>query len=200
MAEEEALVRVEEVDEVPVEVRTAPHLGQQARLTRHHPLQLNITSIVIIYSVLDPDLARSIFPDPDLASSIFPDPDSARSIFPDPDMARSIFLDPDSARSIQYFRSRRQCCGSGMFILDPESEFCYTGFRDKKIPDPGSGSASKNFKPPVPYKLLKSSMIWIRIFFLSDLGGRKSTGKGKIATPTTPTSQKFAEKKRRIFL
>ncbi len=41
MAEEEALVRVEEVDEVPVEVRTAPHLGQQARLTRHHSLQLN---------------------------------------------------------------------------------------------------------------------------------------------------------------
>jgi hypothetical protein len=81
-----------------------------------------------------------------------------------------------------------------MFILDPESEFCYTGFRDKKIPDPGSGSASKNFKPPVPYKLLKSSMIWIRIFFHSDSGGRKSTGKGKIATQTTPTPKNLLRK------
>jgi hypothetical protein len=35
-----------------------------------------------------------------------------------------------------------QCCGSGMFIPDPT--FFYPGSRVKKIPDPGSGSASKN--------------------------------------------------------
>jgi hypothetical protein len=37
-----------------------------------------------------------------------------------------------------------QCCGSGMFIPDPGSEFFHLGSRIKKIPDPGSGSSSKN--------------------------------------------------------
>ncbi len=35
-----------------------------------------------------------------------------------------------------------QCCGSGMFIPDPN--FVHPGSRIKKIPAPGSGSASKN--------------------------------------------------------
>ncbi len=35
-----------------------------------------------------------------------------------------------------------QCCGSGMFIPDPGSQFFHPGSRAKKIPDPGS--ASKN--------------------------------------------------------
>ncbi len=35
-------------------------------------------------------------------------------------------------------------CGSGMFIPDPRSEFFHPGTRVKKIPDLGSGSASKN--------------------------------------------------------
>jgi hypothetical protein len=37
---------------------------------------------------------------------------------------------------------RKQCCGSGMFIPDPN--FFHHGSRVKKISDPGSGSASKN--------------------------------------------------------
>jgi hypothetical protein len=38
-----------------------------------------------------------------------------------------------------------QCCGSGMFIRDPGSEFFHHGtwILIEKIPDPGSGSASK---------------------------------------------------------
>jgi hypothetical protein len=35
-----------------------------------------------------------------------------------------------------------QCCGSGMFVPDPN--FFQSGSRVKKIPVPGSGSASKN--------------------------------------------------------
>jgi hypothetical protein len=35
-----------------------------------------------------------------------------------------------------------QCCGSGMFIPDPN--FFHHGSRVKKLPDPGSASASKN--------------------------------------------------------
>jgi hypothetical protein len=39
-----------------------------------------------------------------------------------------------------------QCCGSGMFIPDPGSEFFQAGFwiQGKKISNPGFGSASKN--------------------------------------------------------
>ncbi len=43
--------------------------------------------------------------------------------------------------------SNDQCCGSGMFLPDPESEFFHPGsgsrIHIKKIPDPGSGCASK---------------------------------------------------------
>jgi hypothetical protein len=31
----------------------------------------------------------------------------------------------------------KQCCGSGMFILDPGSEFFHPGSRDEKISDVG---------------------------------------------------------------
>ncbi len=37
-----------------------------------------------------------------------------------------------------------QCCGSGMFIPDPNFSLPNRGSRVKKIPDPGSDSASKN--------------------------------------------------------
>jgi hypothetical protein len=43
---------------------------------------------------------------------------------------------------------QEQCCGSGIFISDPGSEFFHPGSRFKK--NPGSGSAAKNvriFKP-----------------------------------------------------
>ncbi len=33
-----------------------------------------------------------------------------------------------------------QCCGSGMFIQNPGSEFFHSGYRVKIIPDPGSAS------------------------------------------------------------
>jgi hypothetical protein len=39
--------------------------------------------------------------------------------------------------------SSKQCCGSGMFTLDPGSVFFHPGSRMKKIPD--SDPASKNF-------------------------------------------------------
>ncbi len=49
-----------------------------------------------------------------------------------------------------------QCCGSEMFILDPESEFFHPGSRVKKAPNPGSGSATKNlsiFNPKIETQL-----------------------------------------------
>jgi hypothetical protein len=52
-----------------------------------------------------------------------------------------------------------QCCGSGMFITDPGSEFFHPvpdpGSRVKKIPDSGSGSLLKNlsiFNPKIVSK------------------------------------------------
>ncbi len=45
-----------------------------------------------------------------------------------------------------------QCCGSGLFIPDSGSKFFHSGFRVKKIPDPGSEFASKN---PSPFNLKK---------------------------------------------
>jgi hypothetical protein len=38
------------------------------------------------------------------------------------------------------------CCGSGMFIPDPGSEFFHPGSRIKKIPDPGYQNRIKEFK------------------------------------------------------
>jgi len=49
------------------------------------------------------------------------------------------------------------CCGSGLFIPDSGSEFFHSGFRVKKIPDPGSGSASKNPSLINPKKLFLNS-------------------------------------------
>ncbi len=45
---------------------------------------------------------------------------------------------------VKYYEVKKQCCGSGMFIPDPN--FFYPGSRVKKISDPGSASASKEFK------------------------------------------------------
>jgi hypothetical protein len=39
---------------------------------------------------------------------------------------------------------QEQCCGSGIFISDPGSEFFHPGSRVQVQKDPGSGSASKN--------------------------------------------------------
>ncbi len=50
-----------------------------------------------------------------------------------------------------------QCCGSGLFIPDSGSELFDSGFRVKKIPDPGSGSASKNPSLINPKKLFLNS-------------------------------------------
>ncbi len=41
-----------------------------------------------------------------------------------------------------------QCCGSRMFIPDPN--FFHPGSQFKKIPDPGSGSLSKNLSILTP--------------------------------------------------
>jgi hypothetical protein len=52
----------------------------------------------------------------------------------------------------------RQCCGSRMFIPDPESEFSNPRSRVKKIPDPGSTSNNlRIFNPKIFSKL---SEIW----------------------------------------
>ena len=53
LAEEKALVRVKEVDEIPMEVGTAPHVGQKVRLPRQHTLQLkkSIHSLLQIWRV-----------------------------------------------------------------------------------------------------------------------------------------------------
>ncbi len=52
LAEEQALVGLEEVDEVAVVVRTAPHLGQQAGLPWQDTLQLVQIIQYIQYTVL----------------------------------------------------------------------------------------------------------------------------------------------------
>ncbi len=41
-------------------------------------------------------------------------------------------------------KKKFQCCGYGMFIQNPNFSIPDPEFRVKKIPDPGSGSASKN--------------------------------------------------------
>jgi hypothetical protein len=51
--------------------------------------------------------------------------------------------------AIQVRSPADQCCGSGMFILDPLSEFFHPRSRVKKIPDPHQKNSSffnpKNF-------------------------------------------------------
>ncbi len=57
-----------------------------------------------------------------------------------------------------------QCCGSGMFIPDPNFSIPGPGSRIKKIPDPGSGSASKNLSIFSPKNCFKLSKIWSGMF------------------------------------
>jgi hypothetical protein len=52
-------------------------------------------------------------------------------------------------------RSFFQCCGSGMFIPDPGSDFFPCRIRPVSIPDPGS--SSKNFSILTPKKWFLSS-------------------------------------------
>jgi hypothetical protein len=67
--------------------------------------------------------------------------------------------------------SLRQCCGSGMFILDPGSDFFHPGSqiqdpRVKKAPDPGSGFAellSGLTKDPSQKNDVKSREIFIAV-------------------------------------
>ncbi len=58
-----------------------------------------------------------------------------------------------------------QCCGFGMFIPDPN--FFHPGYRVKKIPDPESGSASKNWSTVfLTQKIVsKLSEIWSGMLF-----------------------------------
>ncbi len=56
--------------------------------------------------------------------------------------------------------SHFQCCGSGMFISHPGSEFFYLGSMVEKIPDPRSGSAIKS----ISESFNKLSEIWCEIF------------------------------------
>ncbi len=65
--------------------------------------------------------------------------------------------------------THNQCCGSGMFILDPGSGFFLPGSRVKKILDPGFGSASKNLRIFNPKTVYKLSEVWSGMFILSPI-------------------------------
>jgi hypothetical protein len=69
-----------------------------------------------------------------------------------------------------------QCCGSGMLIRDPEQNFFHPGSSAIKIPDPGSGSASKNVSIFNQKIVFKSSRIRILIFTHPGSRGQKGTG------------------------
>jgi hypothetical protein len=56
---------------------------------------------------------------------------------------------------IHWFLTTEQCCGSGMFISDPN--FFHPGSRDKKIP--GSASTSKNLSIVTPKTVSELSEI-----------------------------------------
>jgi hypothetical protein len=61
-------------------------------------------------------------------------------------------------KKLTYFTVRKtECCGSGMFIPDPNFFIPDPGFRVNKIPDPGSGSASKNLRIYNPKNFSKLS-------------------------------------------
>jgi hypothetical protein len=62
-----------------------------------------------------------------------------RSIANDTILDLELDLDPDldlELRSRSWSSGLSRCCRSGMFILDPESEFFHPGSRVKKISDP----------------------------------------------------------------
>jgi hypothetical protein len=68
--------------------------------------------------------------------------------------------------------SKNQCCGTGMLISDPN--FSHSESRIKKIPDPGSGSASNNLSilsPKNCFQALKKNDLGcssrIRIFSMA---------------------------------
>jgi hypothetical protein len=69
---------------------------------------------------------------------------------PDPDPHKNV-MDPNP----QHWK--KQCCGNGMFIPDPNFSIPDFKSRVKKAQYPGSGSATKSLKYFEPNKLLQSS-------------------------------------------
>jgi hypothetical protein len=51
-------------------------------------------------------------------------------------LCREHGISPEGECSVPNILPFRQCCGSGINIPDPRSEFLYPGSRIKKIPDP----------------------------------------------------------------
>jgi hypothetical protein len=78
-------------------------------------------------------------PDPAVYLNADPDPGIQTNADPNLDPGQTL-----KSHKVEYLHEKYHFCGSGMFILD--LKFTHPGSRVKKIRDPGSGSASKEFK------------------------------------------------------
>ncbi len=120
-------------------------------------------------------------------------------------------------------QTKKQCCGSGIFIPDPRSGFFHPGSRIqgqkdsgswvkkipdpasrfKKIPSPGCGLTRKNisiFNPKIVYKLSRIPDPDPDVLPIPDSGstGQKGTG-SRIQIRNTATKKKWKREEHRGF-